>query len=228
MGGRERLCGARSGSVQVLRTTPPPAKTQSAHFTGPTLIQVSQSGARGSGQNLARTGQPPEAPTSSKPFPTPQPNCPSALTFQAIPENVLPHPQLSHLISLCSPPGSYLSSPTGILAVPPMHQPHPASGPLHWFTKFVSYHSDGLSMLLTSLTILTKVNSSLHTYYILSLCFVIDSRYSTLSEYILCYLLCVLCLGPHSHPAEGKQPHKSLLHPSVHSCTSGPRTVLGL
>ena len=138
--------GARSRSVQVLRPSPPLAKAQSGPF--PALLHPHPSfteGCKGVKAEPGRTGQPPKAPTASKPFPTQQPN-PSELTFQRFLKGFFPnHTILSSFP--CVFPSSYLCSHTGIPAVRGRHKTHPASGPLHWITTFASFtqHSDGFS-----------------------------------------------------------------------------------
>ena len=109
--------GARSRSVQVLRPSPPLAKAQSGPFpallhphpsftegcegveaeTGragqppkaPTASKPFQ-GCEGVEAETGRAGQPPKAPTASKPFPTQQPN-PSELTFQRFLKGFFPN-----------------------------------------------------------------------------------------------------------------------------------------
>ena len=83
--------GARSRSVQVLRPSPPLAKAQSGPF--PALLHPHPSfteGCEGVEAETGRAGQPPKAPTASKPFPTQQPN-PSELTFQRFLKGFFPN-----------------------------------------------------------------------------------------------------------------------------------------
>ena len=80
--------------------------------------------------------------------PSPSPHN-SELTFQRFLKRFFPyHTFLTSF--LCVLPQLISLQPHRILAVHGRHKTHPASGPLHWITKFASFthHSDGFSFCL--------------------------------------------------------------------------------